>query len=426
MSPEVSAVPSPSSPEPAAERHFIIFLPFLRLPQAHKVAGVEFVPFRDDDKNVPEVLVFVAAPLERILSGYIDRHGKPFLMNSVVATLPGRGWDLLRLTILRVVKLGHHPLLFLGCLVWQPGISVTGSASYRERQLFSDCRAKLYRGELCYLHRRLCSSPRREDSRAADISTANSNSQCRFSVQFGQPLKADEPFLAGLDAAQAKGSPTLGRLQSALRFVSLANTDDDLMAENAEAILMASAFDQLLLSGSKSSAYNLGRKFGALFSDFGTTTVADAMKARPDIEIDPKYVAAQPGWWVHRKWIEELYDARSQGVHKGHHAARKWGWGLHEHLVMAAHVFPLTVKLLLSREGHYKLTDDDCAAAWAVDKLLAVTNWEDGPDEGVASVWAKIVSDCWRHLKFKQQVEKFKKEHPDFSWGTERASPSDS
>lgn len=26
---------------------------------------------------------------------------------------------------------------------------------------------------------------------------------------------------------------------------------------------------------------------------------------------------------------------------------------------MAAHVFPLAVKLLLEREGHYTLTDDD-------------------------------------------------------------------
>ena len=144
------------------------------------------------------------------------------------------------------------------------------------------------------------------------------------------------------------------------------------------------------------------------------------------MDLPPASNPAQPGWWVHRKWIEELYDARSQGVHKGHHAARKWGWGLHEHLVMAAHVFPLTVKLLLAREAHYKLTDNDCAAARAVDKLLAVTNWEDGPDKGIASVWAKIVSDCWLHLNFERRMAKFKEEHPDFSWGAEDPSPPDS
>lgn len=39
---------------------------------------------------------------------------------------------------------------------------------------------------------------------------------------------------------------------------------------------------------------------------------------------------------------------------------------------MAALVFPLVVKLLLEREGHYVLTDDDRDWCFAVDKLLAV------------------------------------------------------
>lgn len=420
MSTEASPVPSPSLPEPPVERHFIIFFPFLRLKKAHKVAGVEFVPLRDGDKNVPEVLGSVAAPLERILSGYIDRHGKPFT-NCVVATIPGRGWNL-TVDDLAVANWASS-LLFLGC--WSGnqyfgrGIRSTANSSYFRIV------GQSYTGAMPVY---IAVSARRRDGRTLDGGYKHGEFKFPMPVQCSirEPLEADEPFLAGLDAAQTKGSPTVERLQSALRFVSLANTDDDLMAENAEAILMGSAFDQLLLAGSKSSAYNLGRKFGALFNEFGTVTVADAMNARPDIEIDPKYAAAQPGWWVHRKWIEELYDARSQGVHKGHHAARKWGWRLHEHLVMAAHVFPLTVKLLLVREGHYELTDNDCAAARAVDKLLAVTNWEDGPDEGVASVWAKIVSDCWLHLNFERRMAKFKEEHPDFSWGAEEPSPPDS
>ena len=177
---------------------------------------------------------------------------------------------------------------------------------------------------------------------------------------------------------------------------------------------MGAAFDQLLLGGGKSSAYRLGRIFGTLLFQFGTATVADAMRGRPDIDIDPKYSAVQPTWWGHRKWMEELYDARSQAIHKGHHGVRKWGWGLHEHLVMAAHVFPLTVKLLLVHEGHYALTDHDLAGGKAVDMLLAVTNWDNGPDDGNASVWSKIVFDCWLHENFHHAMEKVKKEHPDF------------
>ena len=108
----------------------------------------------------------------------------------------------------------------------------------------------------------------------------------------------------------------MNNLASAMRFAALANTDDDLMALNAEAILMGSAFDQLLLGGRKSSARNLGLRFAALFRKFVTATVTEAVGVRPDIEIDPRYAAAQPSWPVHRKWIEELYDARRQGVHR--------------------------------------------------------------------------------------------------------------
>ena len=35
---------------------------------------------------------------------------------------------------------------------------------------------------------------------------------------------------------------------------------------------------------------------------------------RSGIEIDtkkPEYATAQPKWWVHRKWMEELYDVRT-------------------------------------------------------------------------------------------------------------------
>ena len=214
---------------PVSQNHSVIFLPFLQLKHGHKIAGVEFLPFRDPDGKVPESLQPAEAPLKKILSGYVHRHGK-------------------------------------------------------------------------------------------------------------------------------------------LPFVELANTDDDFMREHAEAILMGSAFEQLVRGDA--SAYKLGKRFEDLLAGFGSVTVADAKNVRPDIEIDtstPDIAAAQQNWWVHRKWIEELYDVRSKVVHKGSHASRPWGWSLFEHLVMAAQVFPLIVKLLLEKEGHYALSDEDRVRCLAVD-----------------------------------------------------------
>ncbi|HKW00002.1 MAG TPA: hypothetical protein VJN96_09255 [Vicinamibacterales bacterium] len=392
-----------------SQPHFVIFLPFLRLNSACSVAGVEFVPLRDGDDNVPSTLSAAVAPLEKILSGYTDRHAEPFT-NCVVATIPGRGWDL---TIADGPAVNWAAsLLFLAC--WSANrYFESGTRRYVNSSAFRIV-GQSYSGAL---PDHIAVSARRRDGGWLDGGYEHGAFKFSTPLQCSvrTPATIDESFLCGLEAAQTAGSPTIGLLESALRFVGLANTDDDLMAENAEAILMGSAFDQLLLAGRKSSAYNLGRAFGALFGQFGTATVSEAMKARPNIEIDQKYASVQPSWWVHRKWIEELYDARSQVVHKGHQGARKWGWGLNEHLVMAAHVFPLTVKLLLARAGHYTLSDDDCVAGRVVDKLLICTGWDDGPDEGEASVWSTVISDVWLTQKVEKSLEKYKKEHPDLS-----------
>ncbi len=63
---------------------------------------------------------------------------------------------------------------------------------------------------------------------------------------------------------------------------------------------------------------------------------------------------------------------RNKVAHKGSDGGRSGGWTIFEHLVMAAYVFPLAVKLLLERESHYVLTDTDRGGCWAVDQLLAL------------------------------------------------------
>ena len=56
------------------------------------------------------------------------------------------------------------------------------------------------------------------------------------------------------------------------------------MTEHAEAILMGSAFEQVLAGDA--SAYKLGKKYGELFAQFGSVTVDEARKTRPDIQIE--------------------------------------------------------------------------------------------------------------------------------------------
>jgi len=78
---------------------------------------------------------------------------------------------------------------------------------------------------------------------------------------------------------------------------------------------------------------------------------------------------------------------------------------------MAAHVFPLTVKLLLEREGHSTLTDDDRIRCLAVDKILASPRWfedEDRDDGSESQVSAsRIMSKIRLNSMFEKAAAQF-------------------
>lgn len=280
------------SEPPKAAVHVIVFLPFLRLKSGHRIAGVEFLPLRDAENKVPQILENAVAPLSVILKGYADRHGKP-LYNCVVATIPGRGWDLTESDFPDITWAAS--LLFLAswaCNEYFPrfGGPYVNSSSFRVV-------GQKYTGDTPHY---IAVVARRRDGSSWD--GGYKHGEFKFSLptqcSLREPADVDEALLTALDRAVTANSVTIDRLRFGLPFVSLANTDDDLMATSPEAILMGSAFEQLL-SGD-ASAYKLGRKFGALFGRFGSVTVDEAKKARPGIEIDTsetKRAAAQRKWW---------------------------------------------------------------------------------------------------------------------------------
>ena len=387
----------------AAAQRGVIFLPFLQMKRGYRVAGVEFLPLRDDDGKIPPVLESAVAPVEKILSGYVNRKGHP-LTNCVVATKPGKGWNLTPDDFADVVWASS--LLFLAAwscnrYLQKFGGPYVNSSNFR-------IVGQMFGGTMPH---HISVSSRRRDGSTLD--GGYKHGEFKFNVPLQVSVReftaVDEALLAALDASNG-AQAVVDLLRTAMPFVELANTDDDFMTPHAEAILMGSALEQLLRGdGSK---YTLAANFGGVFEECGSVTVAEAQKTRPEISIDtstPERAAAQPKWWVHRKWMEELYDLRSKVVHQGTHDTRQWGWTMFEHLLMAAHVFPLTAKLLLLREGHYQLTDADRVACRAVDKLLASPNWFN-PDDGTESEesWSRIVSKTSSELTVEKAVKRLK------------------
>jgi hypothetical protein len=189
------------------------FLPWLRLKKPHTVAGVEFVPMRDDAGVTASVLVDSIEPLTKVLSGYIDRKGKP-IDNCVVATIPGRGWNL-RDDDFEAVEWATS-LLFLAAWAsndyfprW--GGPYVNSTSFRVVwQRFS--------GVPTYI----ALTSRRRDGRNWD--GGYKHGEVKFSVPLPcllrEPAAVDEAFLNALDHGNAVSCETIGRLRYALPFVN--------------------------------------------------------------------------------------------------------------------------------------------------------------------------------------------------------------
>lgn len=384
----------------------VAFLPWLRLKSALSVAGVEFLPLRGTDGKMSDVLADLAGPMTAVLAGYVDLNSKP-IDNCLVATIPGRGWNL-QDSDFTTVKWAAS-LLFLAS--WASNEYFTSTPGpYINSTPFRVVWQRLPRVPK-YVSLRY----RRRDGDAWNGGNKHGTIKFNLPLQYSitSAVTLDENFLKALNVGHSAESRTMQRLRYALPFVGLANTDDDLMTDDAEIILMASAFEQLL--DGDASAYKLGCEFSELWRPFGTITVADAQRVRPQIKVMPEHAAAQSQWLVHRKWIEELYGIRSKAVHKGTSSLRPWGWVVYEHMVMAAWVFPLTVKLLLQRDGYYTLTDSDKARCLSVDRLLAATDWNAEPeDDTEASRWQEIVSATTRDLKLDQTAERFFKDNPKF------------
>ena len=114
---------------------------------------------------------------------------------------------------------------------------------------------------------------------------------------------------------------------------------------------------------------------------------AKATAAHGGITFDAKWEEHQRKWWLHKTWIDELYERRSDYAHDGATSASA-GWTPFQHLLMTAFVFPLVVKKMLAGEGAYTLTDEDDARCRAINKLLLASAWN-GNDENTS--WTSIL-----------------------------------
>jgi len=361
-----------------AGQKLVAFQPWLRLEQPVSVGSVQFVPFQTGRSCEDGVIQGLAAPLEKILSSYVDLANRP-VERCTVATISRRqpAWNLFDEDFEEVHEAAS--LLYLCAMA-------TNEYFQQVRRYVNSTMFDLYLQRFTEPVRYVTITARRRDGELRIAGRKHGN------IRFTVPPQADSrdavPLDTGLVEALNKAltgnGQVMRRLKPALAFLSLATTDSDATRTPAEVILMAAAFEQLL---NAHKARDLSQKLGDLFQSFGSVTVGNVLTARPGIAVDRRYATAQGTWFAHRKWIEEFYQLRNAYVHGESLSARTWGWTPFEHLVMAAFVFPLTVKLILLQQGCYILSRTGRVHCGALDLLLGSTQWGGESAGSGATVW---------------------------------------
>lgn len=345
----------------------IVLCPWLVLEKTATIKPFEFVPFDLDQDSLRPNLENGHGHLKAILAGYRDEHGQTIRRATLVVSEENSPvWDF-----------GDKPLtdvdevtsLFFLCAsacnryytqlgqkvnssyfgaIAQSFVGSPGLMTYRVRRRDGYIISSGYRlGEIVF-------------SRPVACHTT-------------QPIRVDDALVGSFEKASQTSSAVLRRVVSALSFFQLANTDSDEMRPEAEVILMAAAFEQLL--GTRASAWDLGDKLSHLLGKYGTKTISDMAASRTYARLSQKPKIANQSHFIHRKWIEELYRLRGAVVHGRNLSRQTWLWEPSAHLVFGAFLFPLVVKLLLASEGHCALTGEDIGHLKAVDMLLCLDNW---------------------------------------------------
>jgi hypothetical protein len=191
-------------------------------------------------------------------------------------------------------------------------------------------------------------------------------------------------LLKALNMARRSKTPAATAIDSSIDAFLLAHAETPELDWESCVLLSAIAFERLL-EPSNGTAQALASTFAAYWAPFSRLTIANAKRIKPD----KKFASEQREWPAHRKWMKELYEARSAAVHRDRRSEFSQNWLAWQHLIVAAFAYPLTVKLRLAEEGFYSPDDRELGAYEAFDLLLD-SSW--GNSRSNPAEWSNILS----------------------------------
>lgn len=357
---------------------FVVFMPWVTLPQCVRVGRFRFCPVR-----VSEIATIVdpsiAPVVERAVQCYVKRNGQPVDSCTIVLRVRGpERWNIPRRHWNFAVEAAKK--LALACLAEQ---------RFFEGHFSPHLNATMFR----IIGQGVSAG---SDQIAPYFARRGGGLQIgglRFKdVVFQRPPQIEgtlcevvnERLLRALEKAERLECAASVAISSSLETFLLANAEAPDLDSDSCVTLSAISFERLI-EPTASTAQGLAAAFANCWAPFVRLTVANAKRIKPD----KKYASEQSSWPIHRKWMKELYEARSATVHRGARPEFSKNWSAWQHLVLAAFAYPLTIKLRLAEAGLYSPTDKELASFEVFDLLLD-SSWGKGwrkPPE-----WSKILS----------------------------------
>lgn len=200
------------------------------------------------------------------------------------------------------------------------------------------------------------------------------------------PSKIDKEFVTSL--FNASKSDAWKSYEEAIFSYNLANTDSLSIMEQKELVLLCGAFERALLPKSNPDrsydAEGFSKDFQEIFTHFPENkTVLDSSRSITRGSIKK---------CLRKAWSWDFYTSRNElghGKYKvGEHKQTRWD--IKEHLLLATYILPLVIKIKLSNNNKYKLSEGDKNAIHAMDCILAkpdlfirnenteLYHWQDG------------------------------------------------
>jgi hypothetical protein len=327
----------------------VIFMPWVTLPISVRVGGFQFCPIDARAPALSGVKSDIAQTLTKALKCYVGRDGTPIASCSIVLrarhsepwNIPDKMWT----NAHRAAE-----MLALACLAEQ---------RFFEGSLSPHLNATMFR---------LIGQGLSVDSDRIALFYARRGGALRVGglrfkdVIFQQPPEIEGteckiigcPLLKALEKARRTQHPVWEPIASSLELFLLGHAETLELGWDSCVMLSAMAFERLL-EPKKASAMSVAEAFAKLWASYSSLKIREATRIKPDHKHE--FGAEQSAWPVHRKWMKELYEARSSRAHRGSRPEFSQNWKDWQHMVIAAFTYPLAVKLRLAAAGLYKLND---------------------------------------------------------------------